>query len=137
MKIQVKMRRSTWAWKKDDVLTAKTMEVEGVDMAWLELPNAADAPHQVHGGGIWAQPNEYEQVGFVDETLDETEVLMEKLSILLAPRGSRVDEWPEDEAEAYRRYRFNEGNAEVQRLRYRKAAEALLAEYKPRIDKEL
>tara|TARA_R110002051_G_scaffold314950_3_gene392630 strand:+ start:2463 stop:2858 length:396 start_codon:yes stop_codon:yes gene_type:complete len=48
------------------------------------------------------------------------------LSGALWDRGHDIRKWPEDEAAAYRHFRFDAGNAAAHELRMRKAATAVL-----------
>lgn len=60
------------------------------------------------------------------------EYLADRLAEVLYDRGDDIRKWPEDEAEAYREFRFSEGMAAANRLKFLKAADAILDD--PTID---
>ena len=57
----------------------------------------------------------------------DVESLATVLEELLPERGNDLSTWPEDERDAYREHGWSEGLAAARRLRFEKAARALLA----------
>lgn len=57
----------------------------------------------------------------------DREALVEVLSTSLWERGNRVNDWPEDEAEAYRELGWAEGAAAARSIVMGKAADAVIA----------
>lgn len=132
MKKMIQMRRDQGIlWNKGETFQAEVLQVRGHELAWVELPEG-HSQRIDDNDGMWIRDNQYVVTSSVDEPQTEEEVLVDLLAELFADRSDRINDWPEDEAEAYRKYSLSEGAAAVRRVRLHKAAATILSLYDPK-----